>query len=101
MREYKPSLCSGLFFHGSSLLEPCKYTSFFLFFSIFSGLFHAGISPPDKMKYFFLIGSIFLNFSRGKEMKGRSMSTREINYKVDSCVIGWKTNSPSRGSVQV
>ena len=79
MREYKPSLCSGLFFHGSSLLEPCKYTSFFLFFSIFSGLFHAGISPPDKMKYFFLIGSIFLNFSRGKEMKGRSMSTREIN----------------------
>lgn len=79
MREYKPSLCSGLFFHGSSLLEPCKYTSFFLFFSIFSGLFHAGISPPDKMKYFFLIGSIFFNFSRGKEMKGRSMSTREIN----------------------
>lgn len=35
MREYKPSLCSGLFFHGSSLLEPCKYTSFFNFIFFF------------------------------------------------------------------
>jgi hypothetical protein len=73
MREYKPSLCSGLFFHGSSLLEPCKYTSFFNFIFFFQVSFMLEFLLLIKWNTFFLL-DLFLK-----------IWVEEKKWKVEAC----------------